>query len=244
MNTLKLGRLPRKNNEKIRMMGSLKRRLPIPPLACDNTRGVTNFGMMLNDMLGDCTCAAVYHARQIWNGDTQPDSSVEELYERACGYLPLNPSTDQGGNEQDVLTYLLQNGMPLADGSVDKIVGFIEANHRNLDEVKLAVEQFGVAYIGLSVPSNIFDMFGTPSARWEYDPKATSEGLHAVVVVGYDEDSFTIVSWGSLYKLSYEFFLNQVDEVYAIASNDWLKQGKTPLGLDMAALQALMTELT
>ena len=66
----------------------------------------TNFGVMLNDRLGDCTCAAVYHARQVWSFNaggkeiTEVDHDVLELYEQACGYNPDVPSSDQGDHNR------------------------------------------------------------------------------------------------------------------------------------------------
>lgn len=94
--------------------------LPPVPDAVDYTKGITQFGCMLNcgafpKGLGDCTCAGVYHARQIWTANTtteqtEPDSSVLTLYEKACGYIDGDQSTDQGGNEQCALTYIQNKG--------------------------------------------------------------------------------------------------------------------------------------
>ena len=78
-----------------------------------------DFGVMLNDQLGCCTIAAYFHARQVWSFNaggmeiTNPDSDVLFGYQKICGYDPSNPTTDQGGNEQDVLTYLLNTGPPV-----------------------------------------------------------------------------------------------------------------------------------
>ncbi len=75
-------------------MLAAKPTLPPPPAAVDYTKGMpTDLGMMLNDSLGDCTCAAYYHARQVWTFNTgkmvtEPDGDVEDLYVKACGYDP------------------------------------------------------------------------------------------------------------------------------------------------------------
>src|SRR5271169_3261108 len=69
----------------------------------------TDLGMMLNDTLGDCVCAATYHARQVWTYnanppmDTQSDTEVQAIYQQYCGYKPGHPNTDQGCVEQSVL---------------------------------------------------------------------------------------------------------------------------------------------
>src|SRR5579863_1775685 len=98
---LKFGRLPRTFDSRVPHMSALVMRaaLPPPPLAVDWTanRPVT-WGMMLNDQLGDCTCAAAYHAMQLWSSYgrlqmlTEPDARVEQMYEEFCGYDPTNPA--------------------------------------------------------------------------------------------------------------------------------------------------------
>ena len=95
----KLGRLHRSYDPRIPHLSALLagKTLPPPPAQVDYTKGMpTNLGMMLNNTLGDCTCAAVYHAIQVWtfnatkgkSMETEPDSDVEKLYELACGYKP------------------------------------------------------------------------------------------------------------------------------------------------------------
>ena len=110
----KLGRLPRKFSPRIMHLSSIlaARSIAPPPVAVDWTKGQESWGMMGNDALGDCTCAGVYHLRQVWTAntgteDTQQDAEVITLYGAVGGYVEGVPSTDQGANEQDVLKYLL-----------------------------------------------------------------------------------------------------------------------------------------
>ncbi len=128
--TFKLGRTARAYDPRIPHMSALLagKALPAPPPSVDFTKGMPdNLGMMLNDTLGDCTCAAVYHAIQVWTFnaskgksiDTEPDSDVKRLYELACGYNPNTPGEGPGGNEQRVLKYLLRKGAPLGKGWKD-----------------------------------------------------------------------------------------------------------------------------
>jgi hypothetical protein len=76
-----------------------------PPPFASYTYGIKNWGMMMNDTLGDCTIAACGHAVQVWTQGkiTVPDSLVESYYEKWCGYVPGNPNTDNGGVELDIL---------------------------------------------------------------------------------------------------------------------------------------------
>jgi len=250
--SFKLGRLPRLFNPKIMHMSALMcaKNIPTPPDSVDWTKGITDWGMMNNDTLGCCTCAAVGHARQVWSVNvlteqTIPDDCVLKLYEAACGYKPGDPSTDQGGIEQNVLSYIMHTGIPLADGTVDKIIGFIEVDPRNSQDVKVTINDFGVAYIGFQVPNSIYDETGMPKAIWEYDANHTQvEGGHAIICVGYDNEYVTVISWGSIYKMSWQFFSAYTDEVYAIISPDWIAStGKDPLGMSVDDLKQLMVAI-
>ena len=184
---------------------------------------------MLNDTLGDCTCAAFYHARQIWTfhstGKTEtarPDV-IKLLYEKACGYDPKRRGEGPGGIEQHVLSYIQKNGAPLsASGAkVDRILGFVELDHRRVDDVKRTIFNAGVAYIGLNIPQHVLPDGGEPPAIWDVVAKDLIVGGHCVVLPGYDEDGPIAISWGWTYKMTWAFFAKYVDEVYSIADVAW-----------------------
>ena len=249
----KFGRKSRQFNPRIPHFSALRMgatALPPPPVLIDYTKLMpANFGMMLNDNLGDCTCAAYYHARQVWSFNaggteiTESDLNVERMYLEACGYNPIIPGPGPGGDEQSVLSYLLNTGAPVGTlgRARDKILAFLEVDPTNIVDVKQTIYECGVAYIGFPVPQNV--SYDNPV--WDYDPSApmTGDG-HAVVLVGYDEQGATAISWGKLYKLTWAFITNIVDEVYAIVDNSWVSaKGTTPAGLTLAQIQAQMQAL-
>jgi len=252
----KLGRLARSYNPRIPHMSALQagQQVPPPPPSVDYTTGMpANFGMMLNDTLGDCTCAAFYHAIQVWSfkaqsrETTEPDRDVEQLYIQACGYDPKQGGEGPGGNEQHVLTYLLNSGAPFgpAGKSRHKILGFVEVDPRNIDDVKSAINDCGVAYIGFNVPQSVMPPGQDPPSVWTVDPSHSKIiGGHAVVLPAYDAQGATVISWGQLYKMTWQFFSKFVDEVYAIADSTWVDAGgKTPAGMTLAQLEAQMQAL-
>jgi hypothetical protein len=222
-----------------------------PPASCDWTQGMpADLGVMLNDTLGDCTCAAIYHAIQVWSFnadgtiDTEPDDDVENLYILACGYNPRGGGEGPGGNEQQVLSYLLSTGAPSGPTGQTrhKIAGFVEIDPRNTDDVKRAINECGVAYIGFNVPQNIMPQGGVPPAVWDVDPSnPPSVGGHAVVLPGYDANGFKVISWGRCYTMTWEFFAQYVDEVYAIADPTWIDaKGTSPGGLSLDEIEQQM----
>jgi hypothetical protein len=251
----KFGRKPRAYDPRVPQWGALtsgKRLAALPPSV--NYTGLlpASLGEYFNDTLGDCTCAAVYHAIQVWTAnanppiDSEPANDALLLYEQSCGYVLGDPSTDQGGVEQDVLGYWVQSGAPVGPTGTQRqnLVAFVEIDQRILPDVKQAILQGGLVYIGFNVPT-----FFDPNAQvWDVNPNGNSAIIagHAVVIAGYDDNvnQFTLISWGQLYKMTYAFFAKFVDEVYFLADQDWIETtGKSPGGLTLVELAAAMQAL-
>jgi hypothetical protein len=253
----RLGRLHRTYNPRIPHLSAISagQKLAPPPPSQDWTTGMpSDLGMMLNDKLGDCTCAAVYHALQVWSFNaggsmvTQPDSDVERLYILACGYNPKVGGEGPGGNEQHVLTYLVKSGAPTGPKGQtrDKLVAFVEVDPRNTDDIKRTIVDCGVAYIGFNVPQFIVPQNGHPPQVWDVQSTDTTiVGGHAVVLAGYDAKGARVISWGQYYTMTWAFFAKYVDETYALADSTWINaKGTTPGGLTLDQLEAQMQAIT
>ena len=234
---LKLGRKCVKTDSRTLCLGKyFTGALPAPPATADWTKGITRFGEMLNDSLGDCTCAGLGHAVQIWSANTGgeatvPDRAVLSAYESWCGYDPSDSSTDQGGNELDVLTDFKRDGL-----GGHKLLAFADPAASNLTEIRQTIALFGGAYIGMNVPNFIMD--DVPQV---WDVTADDRGIdggHAVFVTGYDDTTFTFISWGSLYKMTLPYWSKYVDEAHALIGADWFEtSGVDPTGLNLAQLK-------
>lgn len=250
--SFKLGRNPRRFDPRVPHLSALLAdKVPAPPpRSVDYTKGMGGrFGVMLNDTLGDCTCAAYYHARQVWTFHagreiTEPDDDVKQLYVEACGYNPKSRGEGPGGNEQDVLTFLHRKGAPIGPNGKQrhKIAAFVEVDPRNIDDVKRTIADLGVAYIGLNLPRNVYPLRGDPPRRWTVAKrKQQIAGGHAVVLTGYDRAGAGFISWGKKYKMTWEFFTTYVDEAYGITDSAWVQRKSNVLGgLTMADLSRQM----
>jgi hypothetical protein len=253
----KLGRLARTHDPRIPKLQSLLKgkSLPTPAVQVDYTQNMpSSLGVMGNDTLGDCTCAAFYHALQVWTYnaekriETEPDIDVVDLYEQACGYNPSQGGEGPGGNEQHVLTYVLNKGAPVGpNGSRrQKLSGFVEVDVKNINYIKSVIQDCGVAYIGFNVPQYIVPPGQAPPAVWDLDPSADNRivGGHAVVLAGYNSTGARVISWGQYYTMTWAFFERFVDEAYALIDEDWVNStGKTPAGLSMQQLTQAMQAL-
>jgi hypothetical protein len=234
----KLGRKAVKTDSRTLRLGLyLGRGLPTPPPALDWTKGITQFGVMLNDQIGCCTIAGVAHAVQVWSANassevTVPDSTVLSYYEQWDGYDPSDPSTDQGGIELDVLNNWKKSGF-----SGHSLLGYADPTVSNIVEIRQTINLFGGVYIGMNVPNFVMQ---DPEPGTVWDVVADDGGIdggHAVFVAGYDASAFTFISWGQVFKMTVAFWNRYVDEAHALLSPDWLNTKGTPNGFNLQQLQ-------
>lgn len=236
---MKLGRRAIKwDTRTLYLMRYLMPNLPAAPAERDWTQGRTDWGMMMNSEIGDCTIAACGHAVQTWSLNSVglelpvPDSSILSAYEQWCGYSPANPSTDQGGIELDVLTQWKNSSL-----NGHALLGFTSLFVTNLETVRQAINIFGGVYIGISLPLSaqnqaVWDVTRNPG--WQ----PGSWGGHAVWVPAYDQNGFTCITWGGLQRMTNAFWSQYVDESYALLGVPWMSSHGAPSGLDLEQLQA------
>jgi hypothetical protein len=252
---MKFGRQGRKFDDKVPKLSLIAKRGLAPrdiPTQVDYGKKLPSWtGMFGNDVLGDCTCAAVYHALQVWSANANPPMDIDaevraiQLYEEACGYVPSDPNSDQGGIEQDVLAYWLNLGVPRGVDSLSRqnLTAFVEVDQRSLQNIKAAIYEGGLVYIGFEVPA-----YFNFAHVWDIDPEgdATIIDGHAVILTGYNDHTgrFKLQSWGREYEMSYNFFLKFCDEAYFLVNAEWINPaGTTPLGMDLEELEEAMRGL-
>lgn len=211
-------------------------------LAAARVQNGGDYGMMLNDQEGDCTCAAVGHFIQLASASrgqivTLPDSAIQAAYKAVGGYVPGDQSTDNGAVILDVLGYWRKTGV----GGY-KIDGFAALQPQNPDHVKLGIDLGGGVDIGLALPIS-----AQRQERWEVDPAQgrnampASWGGHSVIVGAYDADGLTCITWGQEKRMSWAFWYAYCDESWLPLSELW-----APLsgpGLNMAALVAAARQI-
>jgi hypothetical protein len=236
----KLGKLPPVHRPGALMLAAYlpAKHVPVPETV-DNYSCLQHLGMMLNDQLGDCTCAGYGHAVQSWtakNGHEVviPDDVILAAYEAVGGYVPGDPATDQGAVEADVLDYAMKTGF---GGHTLDSYAVIETHSEY--QMKLAMYLFGAVYTGLALPESCQDQ-----TLWAVVNGPAGEpgslGGHAVPLVGYDAHTATCITWGAPLKMTWAFQRRYMDEAYALLSHDWLdeKSQKAPNLLDWDTLKS------
>lgn len=210
----------------------------IPPVAAELGG---DFAMMGNDTYGDCTCAALGHAIQIWTGTlgtpvTLTAAQILELY-WATG------TADDGRSMFEVLKHVAHNG--LAGHQIGAYVGLGLRRYSHRD-IRAAIDLFGGAYLGVMLPrsaqsQSVWDVAGDPDKSGPAE--RGSWGGHAIWAADYDHDGVTVITWGHPQKMTWHFLDAYGDEAYAIIAPDWLKAGKTIEGVDLAGLTAYLATI-
>jgi len=228
---------PKKDYRTLRLKKYLTPQLPAPPPSVDTLARVyaklgindpgTLFPMDGNDTLGDCTIAALAHAITVNDGlvgtkKIMTRQAVVKLY------LHLTGGEDTGLDEMTVLKYWQKIAV---DG--EKILAFAAIDPKNHDHVKQAVQLFGGVYIGFQVQQNCVSDFD--NGRPWIPGQLTTDG-HAVYVVGYDEETVTVLTWGSTQKGTWDWWDECVDESYALLPQEAKKRDFSP-GFDFAQLK-------
>jgi hypothetical protein len=169
-----------------------------------------------------------------------PTAAIIKAYEDISGYNPGDPSSDHGAVEIDVLNHWRRTGI-----AAHRVAAYVKLTPGDHEHVKAAVNLFGGCYIGVLLPktAQTQEMWDVPPRGPAGDGAPGSWGGHAVPVVGYDEAGLTVVTWGALKAMTWNFWAAYCDEAYAVLSTDFLDNGKTPQGFDIATLRTDLQQL-
>jgi hypothetical protein len=212
--------------------------LPEAPPELDLADTVAEWPMYANDRLGDCTCAAAGHMIEAWTGEAGgPVVAIDEdaVLEAFDAVKVSDGHGEFGANELTVLGYWQGSGF-----GGHKIGAYAEIPVFDPTVVRVGCFLFSGLYIGLQLPvsaqrQEVWDWEGNLAG-----PNAPrSWGGHAVNVVQYDADGLTVVTWGSLKKMTWSFWERYCDEAYCLISEDFLTGEKVaPNGFDMETLKS------
>ena len=245
---MKLGKLAPKIDDRTLRFGAYLDMATLPPIPASVDWGakVTNLGLMLNDHLGDCTCAAAGHMIQAWtanNGNqmTPPDSAILKAYEDVGGYVDGQDSTDRGAVILDVLNYWRKTGI-----GNHIIGGFTSADPKNHDHIKAAIALLCACDIGVQLPLcwQNQDVWDLTDPTFAGNATPGSWGGHSVPLIAYNATGPICFTWGMRQQITWAG-MAYCDEAYPVMAVDWANEGRpAPSGFNYAQLQADIAALT
>lgn len=235
----KTGRKPaRFDMHKMRMMHATLQHMATlgqPPAASNDYVAAVDkvtggdWGMMLNDKEGCCTCADSGHTLMVRSANTgtmikAPDSEIEKMYSAVSGFDPRRPQlTDNGAEETMVCRYMETVGL-MGHKSVasSPLFGGTCSPH-SLDLIRWTIQLFGHCRIGVNLPRGAEDQFENHQP-WDVKNDLTVDGGHDVPLVKYDGQFFYCVIWGRLQPITIPWMMKFAEEAHVEAFPDIIVQ--------------------
>ncbi|MGA2412072.1 MAG: hypothetical protein ABSG46_17020, partial [Candidatus Binataceae bacterium] len=218
--------------------------LPSPLASVNYTLKKQAWDTMLgNDTVGDCTIAGAMHMISDWeayaSGKVPGFTTAQaiQVYSAITGYVPGDPSTDNGAELIDVLNYWKSTGI-----LGHKILGFVKIDPSNDRLVRLGIDLFGGIYPGVALPISAQAQVGK-----EWEPESGPDGApgswggHCPPILSYNvpSDVEGYATWGTIQKGNVAFRHEYMTEAYAVLGPEWLNpQKKAPNGFDLTQLLA------
>lgn len=247
-NLARLGRRAVRHDARTLMLGSYTIATFRVPPSVVRSHAVSEWGMMANDKMGDCTAAGWGHLKLLRstlaeNPERMSDEDVIALYIAVTGaegaaFDPKTGSNDNGCVELDVLNYLRKS---------QAIGAYMAMRPQNLNHVQYGISAFEGVYMGASLPlaaqeQDVWDLPADQPAVDKFTPG--SWGGHCMIAVDYNADGVTFITWGDTKKATWRWWNAYVDEAYAIISPDMFNGAKpAPSGFNLDQLTADLKNL-
>jgi hypothetical protein len=249
----KLGRKrPIARGPRFSLKNYLTRSFPDPPSSCDYTQAASSAlsQMYDNDKLGDCVIAGIAHVVGVMTGNAGQEpflytsDQIIALYSAIGGYVPGNPDTDRGCDEETALNYWENNGAPA--GSTHKIAGWLAVDSTDPTECRAALWLFENLYFGMELPDDWVNPFPSDSGFvWDVAGDPDPQNGHCVAGFAYNSNGIVIDTWGLqglLTDAAIAKYANPQAQsgLYTVVSMDSINRAtqKAPNGFDWSQLIA------
>jgi hypothetical protein len=202
----------------------------------------------LNDTLGDCVIAGMAHIEGVLSGNAgaevlYTDQQITAAYSAIGGYVPGDPSTDDGCDEVTALNHWLNKGFL---NGAHKIAGWMTVDATNPYEYKAAMYLFENLLFGVDLPDEwITPMPSESGFFWDDVGPADPNNGHAFVGVGWGKTGVVIDSWGMtgyITDSAIQKYAGYADggNLYTVLSADGIARAsaRAPNGFDFAQLLA------
>jgi hypothetical protein len=229
----------------------LMKSLPAPPASINYSAPAAKAlaNIYMNNSLGCCVISGMAHVTGVLMGNAGTplmftNQQIISLYSEIGQYVPGDPSTDNGCDEQTALNYWMRTGAPI--GSGHKIAGYLAVNANNPQECRTALFLFENLYFGLELP----DAWTNPMPQasgftWDVaGPPDPSQG-HCIIGCAYGPKGITIDTWGMLGHLTNAAMAKYCTpanggDTYTVISRDTINKAtqKAPNGFDWTQLVA------
>jgi hypothetical protein len=211
-----------------------------PPAAISRPHPGFNWGMLANDRIGDCVIAMMLHSIEDFHLDAGTpvpaftDADAIRIYSAITGYNPNDPNSDHGTNESTAMAYWHSPGLQTSDGVDHQIVATVGVDPSNLNECRIAIDEFVDLQIAIALPLN-----AQGQAEWTVVGNGRtgrsapgSWGGHGIPYREYDGETFKCVTWAAELLLTVPFHQSYAQEAHVVVTKEMLdKTGVGPSGV-------------
>lgn len=209
--------------------------------------------VLANDQLGDCGEAMPIHGIEGMHhaaGTRVPPFVAQDainLYEQVGGYVPGDPSTDQGTDNDVLINHWTSTGIKCAgDSSIHKIAASVFVDPQNEVENKIAIYEFVALFRAVALP-----LTAQGQTRWSVvgdgktgDSAPGSWGGHDIPYMAYDPNDYDADSWGVWIPVDESFDRAYAMQGFVVVTPDMQRRsGVSPTGLNYSRLMADLAKL-
>ena len=188
---------------RLKLKNYLLRSMPSPPSAYGYMRQARAEvqQMYLNDQLGDCVEAAIAHAIGVFGAQNGArwifsDAEITAMYSAMGGYVPGNPSTDQGTDIGTALSVWQKTGVA-GPGGNHVISGSLSVDAADPVEYRTAIWLFENLILGLELPDAWISPFPSASGFvWDVAGAPDPSNGHCILATNYNPANVYIATWG------------------------------------------------
>lgn len=211
-----------------------------PPAAISRPHSGFSWGMLANDRIGDCVIAMMLHSIEDFHLDSGTpvpsftDADAISIYSEITGYNPKDPSSDRGTDENAAMRYWEQPGLKTSPAGSHSIVATVAVDPTNLNECRIAIDEFVDLQIGIALPISAQRQTGWTVVGDGKTGKSApgSWGGHGIPYREYDPETFNCVTWGAELLLTVPFHQGYAQEAHVVVTNEMLnKSGVGPSGV-------------
>lgn len=208
-----------------------------------------NWGALGNLKINDCTCAAAGHLIISWTSNVgklhRPTTkAIVNAYSAITDYDPKVDGIGKPVEAIKALKYWRKHGI-----AGRKIIAFAKLDFKNRQQLIQAIYLYGGCYIGINLPKSAEKQY-FQSEKWTVSKQGTTgDGApgswlgHALLITGYQNHELRVITWGKEMIMTMDFWEAYVDESYAVFSEDFIKDDKTPTHIDMDFLRKKLKDL-
>jgi len=242
----KLGKLPAEIDERTIPLTKLLVPAKLPPIpytydAVDSLRVVDNYTFN-NLMYGDCVIAARAHQTLIFEKFEQGLFFLVSDEEVVAQYFLETGGLDTGLVMLRSLNRWRKEGWRV-DNQTYRIHAFAGVDWKDVKQTRQAIYLLRGLQAGMRVPRYAMEAFDNKVYHWELQTGNNEIlGGHAIYVTGYNAIGPRVMTWGQRVQMTWAFWLQYIDECYAIVDDKDLWLGENSQ-LDVTLLDHYLREI-